>query len=902
MTMRSRPTLSRLSTPLLVLLAALIGLAAVPALAAAETIKVDDDRAQCPLAEYTTLTAAVAKAANGDTIHVCAGTYTVPSGSPSSGLKIEKNLTIEGAGAGKVFVQPATEPGTSLAQAAPNPRDEYGNIITVRRRLIELTDVSISGLTVRAQNIPVEAGIAMIDVENGLISGVAVEGIAPTAGPGTGAYAPPEPLATQGQGIIVANTIEASDDETLITGSEVKGFNATGILVDNRLLDGSGSVGNESHLTAKVVSTKITGFGAAAVIGQTGIEGWGSGAKLSVTKSRISKVGKADESAAAIALHGVNVPGSVVGGGSASRVNFLEDLFGITSVAYDGSPAASTLDASGNWWGGTPQAPNPPLVGAGVTTAPVATEAIAEPALAPVVDKAPSIEWDTRPKDGAEVTAGVPLKLATVAGDDFGVTKVEYRFAGVQIATAPTPALTGERLYPIEWTPSAEQYGAGRVLSAVAIDSAGQTTELTTTVNIKGPPRLAGTAGTISGKESGYALVGHALTCAGGDQSYPAATLTYAWTAGNKAVGSGPTYSPTAADQGKLIVCTVIASNGLGTKEQAGGPVLVAELPKLASGPTLSGAGASYTRAGETLSCAATVAATNPTSTVAFQWLRDGVVVGSGATYPVGAGDALHTLACRATASGTGGSTSVDAEIQVGGAPTGGTPTVSGEGAVGSTLTCDPGAWSAFPAPEFEFEWLRDGVAIDDAEEETYEVVEEDEGTEIACEVTATNALGSAEESSAAKEIAEREAPPTPEPPVEKPVEKPVDNTPPATEEAKTPAPAKPPVAEEGSGKVSDAKATVATLACETGPCTVTAPETVKVKIGKKTYVAKVIVPDSLASGETGAVVVKLPPKAAKALAKSGHSAKVSFTVAIKGAGGTTKEEVGLKLTAAPTK
>jgi hypothetical protein len=889
MTTRSRLTRSRLFNPLLVLLAALIGLAAVPALAAAETIKVDDDRAQCPLAEYTALTAAVAKAANGDTIHVCAGTYTVPSGSPSSGLKIEKNLNIEGAGAGKVFVQPATEPGTSLAQPAPNPRDEYGNIITVRRRLIELTDVSISGLTVRAQSIPVEAGIAMIDVENGLISGVAVEGIAPTAGPGTGAYAPPEPLATQGQGIIVADTIEASDDETVITGSEVKGFNATGILVDNRLLDGSGSVGNESHMVAKVVSTKITGFGPTAVIGQTGIEAWGSGTRLSVTKSRISKVGKADETAAAIALHGVNVPGSVVGGEAASRDNFLEDLYGITNVAYDGSPAASSLNATGNWWGATSGVPNAPIVGAGVTTEPVATEAIAEPALAPVLDLPPTIEWDTRPANGSEVTTGTPLQLATVAGDDFGVTKVEYRFSGAQIATAPTPALTGERIYPITWTPAADQYGANRVLSAVATDSAGQTTELTTIVNIKGPPKLASTAGTISGKENGYALVGHQLTCAGGDQSYPAATLTYAWTAGNTPVGTGLTYSPTAADQGKLIVCTVKGTNGLGTKEQAGGPVLVAQLPKLASGPTLSGAAAPYAVVGETLSCTATAAATNPTSTVSLQWLRDGVPVDSGPTHTVLAADALHLLACQATAAGTGGSTSATAGIEVGGAPSGGLPTVSGTGAVGATLTCDPGTWSAVPTATVATAWLRDGVAIAGAEAATYKVSAEDEGAGIACKVTATNALGSTDATSAATSIAKKEVP------VTEPVKTPPDTTP-------TPTPAKPPLVEEGTGKVSGAKATVATLACEAGPCTVKAPETVKVKIGKKTFTAKVIAPDSLAAGATGAVVVKLPPKALKALAKSGHSAKVSFTVTVKGAGGTTTEEVGLKLTAAPAK
>ena len=124
---------------------ALVGLAALPSLASALTITVDDDRVQCPLADETTLTAAVAAAANGDTVKVCAGTYNVPGGpAPSSGLRIEKNISIAGAGPDKVFVQPIQGSG-SIAQAAPNPRDEYGNVITVRRRLIELYDVSISG-------------------------------------------------------------------------------------------------------------------------------------------------------------------------------------------------------------------------------------------------------------------------------------------------------------------------------------------------------------------------------------------------------------------------------------------------------------------------------------------------------------------------------------------------------------------------------------------------------------------------------------------------------------------------------------------------------------------------------------------------------------------------------------
>jgi hypothetical protein len=801
-------TRSRLFRPLTILLAALAALAAVPALAAADTIKVDDNRVQCPLAEFTTLTAAVAAAANGDTIRVCAGTYLIPSGSPSSGLKIEKNLNIEGAGSGKVFVQPDPTPGTSLAQPAPNPRDEYGNVITVRRRLVELTHVSISGLTVRAANIPVEAGIAMIDVVQGSISGVTVEGIVPSTGPGTGAYAPPEPLATQGQGIIVANTIEATDDETTISGSEVKGFNATGILVDNRLLDGSGQVGNDSHMNVNLVNTKITGATtttSALPIAQTGIEGWGSGVKLDVADSRISKVGKADASAAAVALHGVDVAGSELGGSAADSLNLTENLYGVTSVAYAGGPPTETLDASNDYWGTTITPGGLPTVGFRVGYEPVAPTAPPATTITPATDLPPTLQWDTRPADGTVVEAGVPIPLAVVAGDDFGVNKVEFRLAGTLLGVAPTPALGGERLYSLEWTPTQTQveelYGADRVLSAIAVDSAAQTGQATANVDIKGPPRLSGAAGTIAGRVGGFAKVGVPLTCEGGDVSYPAATLSYEWTVAGVPVGSGPSYTPTAADQARSVLCTVSASNGLGSKSQTGGPAVVAEVPRLASGPTLTGAAGAYVSVGETLTCTASAPATTPPGTVSYQWLRDGAVIATGPTYTVGAGDALHQLACVATAEGLGGSSSKTVAIDVGGAAT-----PSGDAAVGET----------------------------------------------------------------------------PKPPAV--------------------IPAKAPEVTIGSGKLSGGKAMVATLACEAGPCTVKAPATVKVKIGKKTYVAKVIVPASLKSGQTGAVVVKLPPKAIKALAEKGHSAKVSFTVSIKGAGGTTKEEVGLKVTAAPTK
>jgi hypothetical protein len=61
--------------------------------AVAATITVDDDLAQCPGATFTTISAAVAAASAGDTIQVCAGTYT-------ENVPITKSLILLGAQSG----------------------------------------------------------------------------------------------------------------------------------------------------------------------------------------------------------------------------------------------------------------------------------------------------------------------------------------------------------------------------------------------------------------------------------------------------------------------------------------------------------------------------------------------------------------------------------------------------------------------------------------------------------------------------------------------------------------------------------------------------------------------------------------------------------------------------------
>lgn len=862
---------------LALLVAALAALAAAPALAAAITITVDDDAADCPLADYATLPTAVAAAANGDTIHVCPGTYYVPGGSGSAGLKIEKNLTIEGAGADKVFVSPTPGSG-SMARPSPNPRDEYGNVITVRRRLIQLFDVSISGLTVRAGDVPVEAGIAMIDVDVGLISGVRVEGIVPVGGPGTGAYAPSEVLAAHGQGVIVANTIEATDNVTTITGSAISGFNATGLLVDNRLLNGAASVGNGSRATAKLVNTSISGAGGTPPVAQTGIEAWGSGARVRATKSSISGVGSSSGTAAAVALHGADVAGSYVGGSAADAVNLDGSAYGITNVAYNGSAAGSSLAAGDNYWGSTLDGSSAPLVGPDVTVLPVAAAAPPAPTIAAVSDAPPSVEWDARPAAGAMLKAGDPVPLAVFAADDFGVKKVEFQLDGVPVGVAPNPALNGDRIYSLSWTPSAASAGASRVLSAVATDSAGQVTRLEVTVSITAPPAFTAAAGVVGGLSGPYAVAGSALSCSSGSPSGYPVTLSYEWMVNGATVATTPTYVPSPVDQGKRVSCAVTASNPLGSVSGAGGLVLVAVSPTVSAAASLSGAAASYAVLGETLTCSA-AGAGDPEPTVSYAWLRDGAPIdgASGDTYVVTEEDAIHEISCEAEISSLAGSVVSLASIGVGGAPGGGTATLSGADTVGSALSCESSAWTALPSAEVSYSWLKDEQPIESAVGATYVTTLADIGARISCRVTATNALGSAEATSTALTVTE---------------------APPATSTALPPV-----ITKLGAAvaKLTGAKAVLATVGCDVGPCEVSAPKKVLVRIAGKKYQGTVLVPAGLAPGESAQVAIKLPKKALKALKKAGKSAKVVVKLTIVGGGGTVTEAVVAQL-GAPAK
>ena len=272
------------------------------------------------------------------------------------------------------------------------------------------------------------------------------------------------------------------------------------------------------------------------------------------------------------------------------------------------------------------------------------------------------------------------------------------------------------------------------------------------------------------------------------------------------------------------------------------------------SAPSLAGSG----RVGQVLTCTpGVVTGGNPTPTVETVLLRDGAAIPgqSGLSYTPVAGDIGKSITCRTTATNSAGSPS---ESSPGVAVTGIPPTLSapglaGSGQVGDELTCTPGVVTGgIPAPTVETVLLRDGVAIPGRRGLSYTPVPPDVGKTITCRSTASNPAGSANASSPG--ITVTAVPDPPKPPVVTPIKQNV--TVPA------------------NGKVA-----VTTIKCPDGTCQVDAPKTIKVKIGGKTYTAKVKVQKNVGEGESAKVTIVLPKKAQKALKGKSGKAKLKITV-----------------------
>jgi hypothetical protein len=158
-------------------------------------------------------------------------------------------------------------------------------------------------------------------------------------------------------------------------------------------------------------------------------------------------------------------------------------------------------------------------------------------------------------------------------------------------------------------------------------------------------------------------------------------------------------------------------------------------------------AGATY-HVGETLQC---LGGPVREATLAYRWLRGGqeIPAASAGTYVIVAADEGHAIQCEVTATGTeAASANASGPVIVGtvtpAVPKGTVviqPFVKG---VGKKQKCEfKPTEKESEAPTFGYQWLRNGTAISGETKSEYTLRAEDEGKEIQCQLTATNAGGS---------------------------------------------------------------------------------------------------------------------------------------------------------------
>jgi hypothetical protein len=233
---------------------------------------------------------------------------------------------------------------------------------------------------------------------------------------------------------------------------------------------------------------------------------------------------------------------------------------------------------------------------------------------------------------------------------------------------------------------------------------------------------------------SGIFRVGGTVTAAASAWT-PAAALTYQWLRDGSPIGgaTGTTYSPVAADAGRLLQVKVAGTAaGYQSASAVSVPrtVAAARATAAVSMPTISGTPA--------VSVAVTAVLVDRTQAkdIGYQWLGDGEPI-AGATassytpVPVDAERELQVQVTRDGVSAVSVAASVrPAEFRAS------RPGLRGVAKVGRSLTAITGRWS--PRPKFAYQWLLDGQPIEGATQETLHVKAGYAGKSVSLRITAT--------------------------------------------------------------------------------------------------------------------------------------------------------------------
>ena len=152
---------------------------------------------------------------------------------------------------------------------------------------------------------------------------------------------------------------------------------------------------------------------------------------------------------------------------------------------------------------------------------------------------------------------------------------------------------------------------------------------------------------------SGEAQVGKTLTATVSDaDGVPDSGITYRWLAGGQEIGTGKTYTVTAADKGKTITVEAHYTDKAGHQEDVtSNPTdAVSEAPVIPGNhaPTGEVSISGEAKVGETLSASNTLADEDGLGPVTYRWYANGQEIGTGASYTLTAADKGKVITVKA--------------------------------------------------------------------------------------------------------------------------------------------------------------------------------------------------------------------------------------------------------------
>jgi hypothetical protein len=460
----------------------------LPGIASAAVITVDDDATECPSASFSSIQAGVDAAAAGDTVAICQGTYTEGPGGPgTNGLSITKPITLYGAGAGLVTIQPSAANGGTIADPGSNTpattaallRNGTGNVIDV-----SAGPTIITGVRVRSNGVETEAGIAFRNADGFFRNGQV-----------TDLWNNAQFPRVTGVGVLGV-TDDGQPHTVSIRRSIVQGYNIAGVLLD------ANAAGTGSALTGLIDQTRVQGAGPQDEQEQDGIR-LEDGAAATVTNADVdSNFFKPNQARSA----GVRLVGGGVAGTDLSGNNIQGNGYGVMNMdASDTSvaPGPGQVDARSTWWGDTdgpcPQAgPSPPAQPSCPTTGdPVTSDSVdfsgwfTDPVISPQTwgtetDANPSVKI-TAPSDGATLPRNVATAVQATAQDDMAIQSVTF-MKGTTVLGVDTAAP-----YEASYTPTDAEGGTSQVIVAIARDPLGHrgTDQISVRIAAPNPPQPA---------------------------------------------------------------------------------------------------------------------------------------------------------------------------------------------------------------------------------------------------------------------------------------------------------------------------------------------------------------------------------------------------------------------------